>query len=611
MSIETKNGAMPRWDMTVVYPSLESPEFEAGFVRVTGRIADLAALFDAEKIDAEGIAAPDAPPAMNDALIVRFEKVTGELNAIFEDVRTLRGYISSFVATDSRNAPAQAKMSELRRPMVTLNNLDTRFIAWLGGLDIEALIAKSALAADHAYYLREAKIAAKRLMTPAEEDLASELSLSGGSAWTRLYGDLTSQITVPFARNEGDAPENLPISVIRALATDPDRDVRRRAYEAELATWEQNALPISAALNAIKQETNALTGRRKWKSPLDAACFNNHIDRATLDAMLSAARKSFPDFRRYLRAKAKIVSGAERLPFYDLFAPVGTSSRAWQWNEAERFVAEQFGAYSEKMQAFAERAFRENWIDAAPRPGKRDGAFCMGLRADESRIMQNYRPAFGGVSTLAHELGHGYHNLCLAGRTPLQRNTPMTLAETASIFCETIIKRAALATGTPDEKIVILEASLQGACQVVVDITSRFLFEQRTLEARQQRELSADELCALMRDAQLETYGDGLDENFLHPYMWAAKGHYYGATFYNFPYMFGLLFGLGLYAQYQADPDGFRARYDDLLSQTGMDSAADLAARFGFNLREESFWNASFDILRDDIAQFEVLSVEY
>ena len=593
---------MPHWDMTVVYPSLESPEFQAGFQDVVKRIADLAALFDAEKIAASDSAAGD------ETVVARFEKVAGAMNETLNAVRTLRAYIASFIATDSRNALAQAKMSELRRDFVTLNNLDTRFTAWIGGLDGEALMAKSQVAASHAYYLHQAKIEAAHQMSPAEEELAAELNLSAGSAWSRLYGDLTSQISVSFVRKDGEAEENLPISVIRALATDPDGDVRRRAYEAELAAWEKNALPLAAAMNAIKNESNALAKRRGWGSPLDSALFNNHIDRATLDAMLSAARKSFPDFRRYLRAKAKLIRGAERLPFFDLFAPVGTSSRTWQWNEAERFVAEQFGAYSEKLQVYAERAFRENWIDAEPRPGKRDGAFCMGLRADESRIMQNYRPAFGGVSTLAHELGHGYHNLCLAQRTPLQRGTPMTLAETASIFCETIIRQAALETGDVADQMAILEASLQGACQVVVDITSRFLFEQRVLEAREQRELSIDEFSALMRDAQLETYGDGLDENFLHPYMWAAKGHYYSSTFYNFPYMFGLLFGLGLYAQYQADSNAFRARYDELLSLTGMDDAAGLAARFGFDLREESFWNASFDTIRADIARFETLA---
>jgi oligoendopeptidase F len=233
----------------------------------------------------------------------------------------------------------------------------------------------------------------------------------------------------------------------------------------------------------------------------------------------------------------------------------------------------------------------------------------MRLRRDESRILVNYKPAFGAVSTLAHELGHAYHNRCLAERTYLQRQTPMTLAETASIFCETIIRQAALQQADPQERLAILEASLQGMTQVVVDITSRYLFEKRLFEQRQERELSVRELCELMRNAQLETYGEGLDPNALHPYMWAAKPHYYGSAFYNYPYMFGLLFGLGLYALYQHDPQGFRARYDELLSRTGMADAVELAREFGFDIRTPTFWRSSFDVIRADIDQFEQLSV--
>jgi oligoendopeptidase F len=233
----------------------------------------------------------------------------------------------------------------------------------------------------------------------------------------------------------------------------------------------------------------------------------------------------------------------------------------------------------------------------------------MSLRADESRVFANFRPAFPGVSTLAHELGHGYHNLNLASRTMLQRQTPMTLAETASIFCETIIRNAALERGTPAEQVEILEASLQGSCQVVVDIISRFLFERRVFERRRERELSVDELNALMLEAQRDTYGDGLDQALLHPYMWAVKQHYYsvGRSFYNFPYMFGLLFGLGLYARYQRDPDDFRRGYDELLSSTGLADAATLAARFGIDIRSGEFWRESLAIVRADIDRFEAL----
>ena len=441
-------------------------------------------------------------------------------------------------------------------------------------------------------------------MPPAEENLASELNLSGGTAWEKLHSDVTSQLTV--ALEQDGERQALPMSMVRNLAYEVERDRRRRAYEAELAGWQVAAVPLAAAMNSIKGEVNVLSMRRGWESPLEASLVDNNIDRQTLDAMMTAARESFPDFRRYLRAKARAL-GLERLAWYDLFAPIGSENRVWSFDESASFIVEQFGAYSARLADFAARAFREHWIDAEPRTGKIDGAFCAWLRRDESRVFANYKAAFSGVSTLAHELGHAYHNLNLAQRTMLQRSTPMTLAETASIFCETIIRNAALQNTGKQEQIAILEASLQGACQVVVDISSRFMFEKNVLERRKQRELSVDEFCNLMLDAQQQTYGDGLDPDALHPYMWAAKSHYYGSLFYNYPYMFGLLFGLGLYARYQDNPSQFKAGYDELLSATGMGDAPELAARFGIDVRSTDFWRSSLRVIKADIDRFEAL----
>jgi oligoendopeptidase F len=599
----TTTQTLPHWDMTVIYPSLESPEFAQGFAQVTQEINDLAHLFDEHHIEEQ----PSL--GMDDSVVHTFEIIVERYNTVLEDTKTLAVYISCFVSTNSHDDIAQARMSELQKSMVLLSNLGTRFTAWIGALDVEALIEASPLARDHAYMLRKTKEQAMHLMSPAEETLAAELNVSSGTAWSRLHGNVTSQLTVPLEL--AGQTQEYPMSVIRNLAYDPDRDVRRRAYEAELAGWQRVALPLAAALNSIKNEVIVLAQRRNWESPLDASLFTSSIDRKTLDAMLAAARASFPDFRRYLHAKARAL-GLARLTWYDLFAPVGTNNRVWQFDDARSFIIDQFGTYSSRLSDFAARAFRERWIDAEPRPGKRDGAYCTSLRGDESRVFANFKPVFSGVSTLAHELGHGYHNLNLARRKPLQRSNPMTLAETASIFCETIILQAALQKADRLEQIALLEESLQGSCQVVVDITSRFLFEQGLFAKRQQRELSIDELNNLMLRSQRDTYGDGLDENVLHPYMWAVKSHYYstGRSYYNYPYMFGLLFGLGLYAQYQKDPETFKQGYDDLLSSTGMADAATLALRFGIDLSTEEFWNASLDIIRHDIDRFESLIQE-
>jgi pepF/M3 family oligoendopeptidase len=597
----TTTQPLPHWDMSIVYPSLESPEFAQAFNECVQKIAQLSQLFDKHHIHMQDTITID------DVLVELFETVIQQYNAVLEQVHTITVYISCFVNTNSHDTLAQARMSALQKHTVVLSQLGTRFTAWIGSLDVEVLIEHSTIASDHAFILRKMKEQATHLLTPVEDVLVSELNVTGRSAWSKLYGNMTSQLTAGL--EVAGQLRTLPISAIRNLAYDTDRDLRRRAYEAELHGWQRVAVPLAASMNSIKGEVNILTRHCKWSSPLDASLFANRIDRATLDAMLAAARAAFPDFRRYLHAKAQALH-LERLAWYDLFAPLGSETRVWSFAAAAEFIVQHFGSYSPRLADFAARAFREQWIDAEPRPGKRDGAYCKALRGDESRILANFQPSFDGVSTLAHELGHGFHYMHLAQRTPLQRLYPTTLNETASIFCETIIWRAALQKADKQEQIAILEEWLQSSCQVVVDITSRFLFEQRVFEKRNERELSVDELNALMLEAQRETYGNGLDEETLHPYMWAVKQHYYmtHSLFYNYPYMFGLLFGLGLYARYQQDPETFRKSYDDLLSSTGMADVATLAARFDIDVHAEAFWTASLDIIRQDVARFEELT---
>jgi pepF/M3 family oligoendopeptidase len=593
---------LPRWDMTPIFPGMDSPEFAEGFSSVVQNIDNLAKLFDDHHI----MKLP-TEPAVDQDLIQAFETVITQYNTVLESTETLAVYIMCFVTTNSRDTLAQARLSELQQSMLILSQLSIRLTAWIGSLNVEALIECSPIASEHAFMLRKAKISAEHLMSPEEENLASELNLSAGTAWEKLHGDITSQLVVSL-KLSGEQQE-LPMSMVRNLASDPDREVRHKAYEAELEGWKRVALPLAAALNSIKGEVNVLTRRHGWPSVLEASLLDNNIDRVTFDAMLAAAYESFPDFRRYLHAKARVL-GLHRLAWYDIFAPVGNSEKVWEYQDASAFIIDQFGSFSQRLSDFAARAFGENWIDAEPREGKVDGAYCTPLRGDESRVFANYKASFDGVSTLAHELGHGYHNLNLAQRTILQRSTPMALAETASIFCETIIRNAAMQHADSQEQIAILEASLQGSCQVVVDITSRFLFEQRVFEQRVKRELSIEELNNLMLEAQRETYGDGLDENVLHPYMWAMKPHYYSSrlSFYNYPYMFGLLFGLGLYARYKEDPEKFKSGYDELLSSTGLADAASLAQQFGINIHSIDFWRASLDIVRQDIALFEELT---
>jgi pepF/M3 family oligoendopeptidase len=418
---------------------------------------------------------------------------------------------------------------------------------------------------------------------------------------------VTSQLSISFELD--GKTQNLPLPALINLHSHPDEDVRRRAYEAELAAEASIREPLAAALNGVKGAVNTLERRRGRSDALHSAIDTARLDRGTLEAMLGAMHASFPMFQRYFQAKAKRL-GKERLAWWDIFAPSGRSETSFSFEQARTFILEHFNGFSPELASFAQRAFESHWIDAEQRKGKRGGAFCMGLpTVKESRVLCNFDGTLDQVSTVAHELGHAFHNECAyrAGKTVLQSSTPMTLAETASIMCETIITEAALGAVTNrDEELAILETSLIGDAQVIVDIYSRYLFEKEVFERRAKSDLSADEFCEIMTRAQRATYGDGVDERYLHPYMWTWKPHYYmaGLNFYNFPYAFGLLFGTGLYAIYQQRGADFVRDYVALLASTGEGSAAELAQGFGIDICSQTFWENSLALIGKRIDRY-------
>lgn len=593
---------IPRWDLSNVYPSLESAEFESAVGDVSRQLTEMEQ-FLAERVSRADLSTPVAElGALLGEAVERF-------NALQELGYTVYAYIQSFVATDSRNVLAMKKLSEFQQVMVRFQVLGTQFQAWLGKLApvLDAAIESNPVARAHAFNLKEAAEQSRYLMSEAEESLAAELNLSGASAWSKLQGTVTSQMTVEFEL-DGEV-KKLPMPALINLRSHPDPDVRRRAYEAENKAWDSVRETLAACMNGVKGTVITLNKRRGREDALHSAIQAARIDRPTLEAMLGAMRDSFPMFRRYFAAKARHL-GKEKLAWWDLFAPLGKTDTKYTWEQARAFILENFGKFSPELADFARHAFDNRWIDAEQREGKRGGAFCMGVPAvRESRILSNFDGSLDQVSTLAHELGHAFHNSCAyqAGKTMMQQDTPMTLAETASIMCETIVMQAVLQqVSDPQEELAILETMLNGDSQVIVDIYSRYLFEKEVFERREKSELSPDDLCEIMERAQKETYGEL--ESY-QPYMWTWKPHYYsaGLSFYNFPYAFGLLFGTGLYAIYQQRGEAFVADYKNLLASTGEATAADLAARFGIDIRSRQFWEDSLKVIEKKIERYERL----
>ena len=591
---------LPHWDTDALFPGLDSSEFTRAFDAFASEIRALTGVFDGNGVRAA------SSPAVDDGVVALFDDIVTRFNDIEDRARLIRGFVYSFISTEADNDAAQARFSEMQNVSVDLDKLSKRFAAWLGSLDVDALIAQSSVARDHEFRVREIHEQAAHLMSDLEEDLASTLGPSGQGAWAKLHGNVTSRVMTTVEFPDGRT-QTLPMAAVRGLAHDPDPGVRRAAYQAEMRTWPTVEVPLAAAINSIKGWHNALNARRGYEDSLEPALRANNVDRQTLAAMQEAVVGAFPDFRRYLRAKARLL-GKDTLAWWDLSAPLGGDGRHWDWDDTATFIVEQFQTFSDRLAGLAARAFLERWIDAEPREGKRDGGFCMGVRSDESRILVNFTGDFSSVSTVAHELGHAYHNINLAHRTAFQRRTPMTLAETASTFCETIVNNAMLEQASGEERLGILEAGLEHAFAITAEIHSRFLFEKAVFERREKRELAPRELCELLTGAQHEVFGDAVDANQLHAYQWALKPHYYSSSYYNWPYTFGQLFGTGLYAEFKKDADAFRAGYDDLLASTGMFDAAELAARFGIDIRSVEFWRSSLDVVREGIDAFERLS---
>lgn len=585
----------PRWDMTNVYPSLDSKQFKNAIKKYNAELDELE-IFLQKAVKAN---------SKTDAK--KLGKLFGEamerFNALFTLSGTISPYIYSFVSTDSRNKEATRALSAFEQMSVRASVLNTQFQAWTGALGqtaIKKAAKMNASAKSHEFALLETAEQSKYLMSPAEETLAADLTLSGGNAFGKLQGTITSQMTVDFELN--GKIQKMPMPALINLRSHPDEATRRRGYEAENKAWETVQETLTACMNGVKGETLTLDKKRGREDALHASLDFARIDRSTLNAMLSAMKDSFPMFQRYFKSKAKRL-GKKKLAWWDLFAPMGKTDTVYSWNEARDFITRNFSQFSPELGAFAKRAFDNHWIDAEQREGKRGGAFCMGVEGvKESRIMSNFDGSFDQVSTLAHELGHAFHNECAyqAGKTPIQQNTPMTLAETASIMCETIATEAALKEiANPQEELAVLEAQINGASQTIVDIYSRYLFEKEVFERRAKSELSSDELNDIMERAQKAAYGDGLDERYLQKYMWTWKPHYYssGFPFYNYPYAFGLLFATGLYAIYQKRGAEFVPAYKELLASTGEARAADLADKFGINIRTKKFWADSLAII--------------
>ena len=586
----------PNWDMTAYFPSFggaEYTEFREQLAR------DVAAL--QEEVDALGPVSAESA----DAWAAFFEK----LESLFARHRHIGSYLGCLGAADARDEDVTRDTAAMAAARADLEKIFVRVRSRLGEADEPTDVLGHDDLADAAHFLRRMRERARASMDADLETLAAELDVTGLSAWGRLYDRISGTLEFEFAP-PGRAPERLPVSRARSLLGDADPAVRRAALRGANAAWEGVADTTAACLNAIAGTRLTLYRRRGIEHFLAPALFDSALSRRTLDAMFGVARERAEIPRRFLREKARR-SGRERLGFQDLEAPApGDPPSRVSFDEARERIVAAFGRSYPELAKFAGKAFDEKWIDWEPRPGKRPGGFCSSSYViGESRVFMTYDGALGDVSTLAHELGHAWHSWLMRDMRPWSRVYPMTLAETASTFAEQLVIDAVLSDPGSSEadKSSVLDGRLQDAAAFLLNIPMRFEFESRFYEERASGEISARRLCELMLDAQRSWYGDALDPDQLDPWFWASKLHFYitGLSFYNFPYTFGYLFSLGIFARAKREGAGFLPTYEALLRDTGKAPAEEVARRhLGVDLEAPDFWNESVDLIEQDLESY-------
>lgn len=575
---------MYEWTLEDLYPSFESQEFKQ----------DVEA-YKALKGKFESLTLEDSIEG-----ITKVVKLLEESTIL---TGRLYNYIHLTLATDTTHEIATQVEVQLAGVSADLQATYAKVSKFLGTIQTD--ITTDPFLAEYRYYFEEAKKDATHLLSDELEEVLAKMSISGGKAWSQLFDFMWSS-----AQGEYKG-EVVTLSEIRGKAYDSDAEVRKSAYEAELKMYDAIKEPIAFSLNHIKKEVLTTSQLRGFESPLAHTLEASRMSRETLDALLEAIREYLPNFRKYLRHKAALLGHENGLPFYDLFAPVGNSSRTFTVEESKDYLIENFKTFSADLAEMTEEFFDKHYIDFYPRKGKVGGAFCANLpMIKQSRVLTNFTGSLSDVVTLAHELGHAYHGLHIENHRPLNQDYSMPVAETASTFNENIIMNTAIKEASDEEKIALIESQLQDTTQIIVDIYSRYLFESAVFENREQSFMFSKDLEEMMLSAQKEAYGDGLDQSYLHPYMWACKPHYYstGLSFYNFPYAFGGLFSKGLYAIYQEQPEGFVEKYQELLRATTVSSVEDTAKVLGVDVSTPEFWKKALAEVADSIEAFIALT---
>lgn len=609
------------WDNRHFFSGSDDPRINRQIDDLTTTIATLAescAPFIDRLTQSETLAPSDYPTLIAQIAAIHRQRVT-----TIEQLSNLSTFLYSCFSVNGQDSHASASLPTIQQLGSQLDQaLKPLQVFLLRASDdfIATLLAEPSLT-ELSHSLHHERKLKDQLLSVAEEQLISGLGVHGLQGWGNLYRELASTLQCEVPLN--GQPQPIGLAQAANQLSSPDRPTREATWRAIQTAWSSRQETVATILNAIngwRLEESQKRGQTRQLHYLDKSCHQNSIDRATLDALIDSTYRHRHLGQRALKAMAKAQGFAPMAP-WDLMAPAPStlgSETAISFDEAIALIAEAFGQLNPAMGAFVVMMAEKGWIDAQPTPNRSTGAYCTQFASPrEPRIFMTFDGSMGNVTTLAHELGHAWHNWEMRDLPLSQTHYPMTLAETASVFGETLVRKALLARATdPQQKLAILWQDAESAAAFLVNIPARYDFEQRLVEARKQGFVSADRLKSMMTDSWQRWYGDSLSE--YDPMFWASKLHFSIAQlgFYNYPYLFGYLFSLGIYAQQQAhdrtNPSNpFHHQYREILRDTGSMVAEDLVERYLHqDIRQPQFWEASLAMVEESIVEFETLVAE-
>ncbi|AID45297.1 pepF/M3 family oligoendopeptidase [Candidatus Arthromitus sp. SFB-mouse-Japan] len=545
----------------------------------------------------------------DDEIISILENIFSEYDEIYILFTKLSSFVFLNMACDSNNKEAMDNDCVLKNIYVDVALIDFIITKVLSTSDnVLSILNKSDMLVEYSFLIRELIDNSKYLLSDEVEETMVSLLNYGAISYSTLQDTLISKYKVEL--NIDGCIREIPLTECRAMLENSNRSLRFEALKAEKKLYRYMEDPISFALNNIKKSVIYDNKKRGYDSPLSKSLRDNRISEKTFDSLISVMRESLPLFRDFLKLKGRIIGDKHNKIYYsDLFVQTLESKNKIDFSYARDFLIRNFYDFSTRVGDFVKNAFDNNWIDSDIYEGKVGGAFCSNINSiKESRILLNFNNSYDSIFTLAHELGHAYHGELIKNERILNTDYPMTIAETASIFFETLICDKAFNSVDEREKIIILEYELNSATQVIVDIYSRFLFERDVFERCENEFLTSDNLNSIMLNAQKEAYGDSMHHEYFKE-AWIYKSHYYdfNYNFYNYPYAFGLLFSLGIYDCYLNNSNDFHVKYEELLSKSGKNNLEDLGEIFNIDVSDKDFFRRSIEILKNKYYKYKDL----